>query len=116
MCSAAVKTVSRPPRVRHLLAVRLLGLADLVGLAGPALCASLPTPGPAGATGRGARSAGVSAEQGHPRPAGDRRPGVQAMFDKDLAASHAITLAQWERRPVQIRAKELLVRVWQYWL
>jgi cardiolipin synthase A/B len=43
MCSAAVKTVSRPPRVRHLLAVRLLGLADLVGLAGPAFCASLPT-------------------------------------------------------------------------
>jgi cardiolipin synthase A/B len=38
------------------------------------------------------------------------------MFDKDLAASHAITLAQWERRPLQIRAKELLVRVWQYWL
>ena len=41
---------------------------------------------------------------------------VQAMFDKDLAASDAITLEQWERRPLQMRAKELLARVWEYWL
>jgi cardiolipin synthase len=41
---------------------------------------------------------------------------VQAMFDQDLAASDAITLAQWERRPLQMRAKELLARVWEYWL
>jgi cardiolipin synthase len=41
---------------------------------------------------------------------------VQAMFDQDLVASDAITLAQWERRPLQMRAKELLARVWEYWL
>ena len=41
---------------------------------------------------------------------------VQAMFDKDLAASDAITLAQWQRRPLDLRIKELLARVWEYWL
>jgi len=41
---------------------------------------------------------------------------VQAMFDTDLAASDAIMLAQWERRPLQMRAKELLARLWAYWL
>ena len=32
---------------------------------------------------------------------------VQAMFEQDLAASDAITLEQWERRPLQMRVKEL---------
>lgn len=41
---------------------------------------------------------------------------VQAMFDKDLAASEAITVEQWERRPLQVRVKELLARAWEYWL
>ena len=41
---------------------------------------------------------------------------VQAMFDKDLAASDAITLEQWTRRPIDLRLKELLARVWAYWL
>jgi cardiolipin synthase len=41
---------------------------------------------------------------------------VQAMFAKDLAASDALTLYQWERRPLHLRVKELLARVWEYWL
>ena len=41
---------------------------------------------------------------------------VQAMFDKDLAASEAITLEQWERRPLDLRVKELFARAWEYWL
>ncbi|MGY8904297.1 MAG: cardiolipin synthase [Burkholderiales bacterium] len=41
---------------------------------------------------------------------------VQAMFDKDLAASDAITLAQWERRPLDLRIKEFFSRTWAYWL
>ncbi len=41
---------------------------------------------------------------------------VQAMFDKDLAASDAITLEQWTQRPIHLRLKELLARVWAYWL
>ena len=41
---------------------------------------------------------------------------VQAMFDKDLAASDAITLEQWERRALDLRVKELFARVWEYWL
>jgi cardiolipin synthase len=41
---------------------------------------------------------------------------VQAMFDKDLAASDAIALEQWQRRPLRVRVKELLARVWEYWL
>jgi hypothetical protein len=38
------------------------------------------------------------------------------MFDKDLAASDAIALEQWQRRPLRVRVKELLARVWEYWL
>jgi cardiolipin synthase len=38
------------------------------------------------------------------------------MFDKDLAASDAITLEQWRQRPLDMRAKELLARIWEYWL
>ncbi|MDP1647666.1 MAG: cardiolipin synthase [Rubrivivax sp.] len=41
---------------------------------------------------------------------------VQAMFDKDLAASDAITLEQWQRRPLHQRLQESLSRIWAYWL
>ncbi len=41
---------------------------------------------------------------------------VQAMFEKDLAASDAITLEQWERRPLHLRLQESLSRIWAYWL
>jgi cardiolipin synthase len=41
---------------------------------------------------------------------------VQAMFDKDLEASDPITLEQWQRRPIDLRIKELFARVWEYWL
>jgi len=41
---------------------------------------------------------------------------VQAMFDKDLAESDAITLEQWERRPLDQHLKEFFSRAWAYWL
>ena len=41
---------------------------------------------------------------------------VQAMFDKDLAASDAILLEQWRRRGLDWRVKEWFARVWEYWL
>jgi cardiolipin synthase len=41
---------------------------------------------------------------------------VQAMFDKDLAASDPVTLEQWQRRSLDLRIKELFARVWEYWL
>ena len=41
---------------------------------------------------------------------------VQAMFDKDLAASNPITLGQWERRPLSERIREAFARAWEYWL
>jgi cardiolipin synthase len=41
---------------------------------------------------------------------------VQAMFERDLAASDTITLEQWRRRPIDVRAKELFARAWEYWL
>jgi cardiolipin synthase len=41
---------------------------------------------------------------------------VQAMFDRDLAASDAITLEAWQRRPIDTRVKELFARIWEYWL
>ena len=41
---------------------------------------------------------------------------VQGMFDKDLAASDPITLEQWQRRPLDLRLKELFARTWAYWL
>ena len=41
---------------------------------------------------------------------------VQAMFDKDLAASDQITLEKWERRSVGLRVRELFARTWEYWL
>ncbi len=41
---------------------------------------------------------------------------LQAMFDRDLAASHAITLETWQRRGLDLRVKELFARAWEYWL
>jgi cardiolipin synthase len=41
---------------------------------------------------------------------------VRAMFEEDLAASDAIILEAWERRPLQLRAMELYARAWEYWL
>lgn len=41
---------------------------------------------------------------------------VQAMFDKDLAASDAIMLEQWQRRALDLRLTEWFARVWEYWL
>jgi cardiolipin synthase len=41
---------------------------------------------------------------------------MRAMFEKDLAASQPITLEQWQRRPIRMRMKELLARMWEYWL
>jgi cardiolipin synthase len=37
---------------------------------------------------------------------------MQTMFDKDLAASDAIDLPTWERRPLSYRFKEWMARVW----
>ena len=44
---------------------------------------------------------------------GDR---VQAMFEKDLAQSEAVTLEKWQARSLQMRAKEVFARIWEYWL
>lgn len=41
---------------------------------------------------------------------------VQTMFAKDLAASDAITLEQWQQRPLDLRLKEWLAQMWEYWL
>jgi cardiolipin synthase len=41
---------------------------------------------------------------------------VKAMFEKDLEASDAVTLAQWEHRPLHLRFKEWVARIWEYWL
>jgi cardiolipin synthase len=41
---------------------------------------------------------------------------VQAMFDKDLAASEEIVLAQWQHRSLDLRLKEQFARAWEYWL
>ncbi len=41
---------------------------------------------------------------------------VQAMFDKDLASSDEVTLAQWRRRPLDVRIKEVFAQAWEYWL
>jgi len=41
---------------------------------------------------------------------------VHAMFERDLAASDTITLEQWRQRPIDMRAKELFARAWEYWL
>jgi cardiolipin synthase A/B len=41
---------------------------------------------------------------------------VQAMFAADLAASEAITLEQWTRRPLHLRVQEWFAGLWEYWL
>ena len=41
---------------------------------------------------------------------------VQAMFERDLAASNQVTLEQWQRRSLDLRVKELFARAWEYWL
>ena len=41
---------------------------------------------------------------------------VQAMFDKDVADSQAITLEAWQRRGLDVRVKETFASVWEYWL
>jgi cardiolipin synthase A/B len=41
---------------------------------------------------------------------------VQAMFAADLAASDAISLEDWLRRPPALRVKEGLALLWAYWL
>ena len=38
---------------------------------------------------------------------------MQAMFEKDLAASNPITLEQWNQRSLGMRLKELTARLWQ---
>ena len=41
---------------------------------------------------------------------------MKATFEADLAASEAITSEQWSRRPLGMRLKETLARMWEYWL
>jgi cardiolipin synthase len=41
---------------------------------------------------------------------------MRAMFEADLAASDAITLEAWQRRPLAERLEEAFARLWQYWL
>ena len=41
---------------------------------------------------------------------------LQAMFAADLAASEMVLADRWARRSVTLRAKELLARMWAYWL
>jgi cardiolipin synthase len=44
---------------------------------------------------------------------GDR---MRAAFLTDLAESDEITLEEWRRRSLKVRFKELLGRMWEYWL
>jgi cardiolipin synthase A/B len=41
---------------------------------------------------------------------------MQAMFEQDLAASDAVLLPAWEARTPDLRVKEWLARLWEYWL
>ncbi len=41
---------------------------------------------------------------------------MREAFDRDLAASDAITLADWEHRSITTRVKEMFARLWEYWL
>ncbi len=41
---------------------------------------------------------------------------VQAMFERDLAASDPITLTAWRQRSLDLRIKEQFARLWEYWL
>jgi len=44
---------------------------------------------------------------------GDR---MRKAFADDVARSELITLAQWRKRSLALRAKEQFARLWQYWL
>lgn len=41
---------------------------------------------------------------------------MKAVFEQDLAASRLVTLEQWRERPIALRIKESLARIWAYWL
>jgi cardiolipin synthase A/B len=41
---------------------------------------------------------------------------MRAAFERDLAVSGEITLAEWRRRGVVVRLKELFGQIWEYWL
>ncbi len=41
---------------------------------------------------------------------------LHAMFERDLAVSDAIVLAQWEQRPLYQRMREAFALIWAYWL
>ncbi len=41
---------------------------------------------------------------------------VKSMFDRDLASSDEVLLAQWQRRTLDLRFKEFFARIWEYWL
>ena len=41
---------------------------------------------------------------------------MREAFEKDLAASEPITLERWHQRPAAVRMKEMIGRMWEYWL
>jgi cardiolipin synthase len=41
---------------------------------------------------------------------------LQALFDRDLAQSDAISAAAWARRPAGLHLQEWFARLWAYWL
>lgn len=41
---------------------------------------------------------------------------MRSAFDGDLSASKAVTLEEWQRRPLELRLKEAIARLWEYWL
>ncbi|MEO8923866.1 MAG: phospholipase D-like domain-containing protein [Caldimonas sp.] len=41
---------------------------------------------------------------------------MREAFERDLTESDQISLAKWERRPLNTRAKEWFGRLWEYWL
>jgi cardiolipin synthase len=41
---------------------------------------------------------------------------MEALFQKDLAASRRVTLKEWETRPFIHRVKETMGRIVEYWL
>jgi cardiolipin synthase len=41
---------------------------------------------------------------------------MEALFQKDLAASRRVTLKTWETRPLIHRVKETMGRIMEYWL
>jgi cardiolipin synthase len=41
---------------------------------------------------------------------------VETILRQDMAMSHEITLADWQRRPIGERWNEVKARLWQYWM